>query len=384
MMAAWREERMPGMNQPAVDRVRLLLRSQRLDAALLSSPATLTWLTGYAAPIQAGPSPFEAGPALCWISSDAVHLLVSNLESGAATASGAQVHEYLGYTIDEPLANVAHMAAAMATMLRPHAGRRARVGVELDGLAAPLLTAFSAALPRATLQAMDGAFDGLRAVKSAEELEKIRAAVRACDAAQAYVHSHARAGLSEIELWGGLKADLEASLGTRLPVLVDLVGGKRTADPGPPGAYVLQEGDPLMLDIVPRVDGYWGDNADTHSIGTRPPELARIHAVVQDALRRGIDAVRPGRKASELDEVMRSAIRAQSYAAYPHHSGHGLGASYHEEPRIVPYNTRTLEPGMVIALEPGIYLPDVGGVRLEHVVVVTRDGCDVLTTHLSV
>lgn len=384
-MALRHRESMPGMNQPAVDRVRGFLRGQRLDAALLSSPATITWLTGYAPPIQTGPSPFEAGPALCWISSDAVHLLVSNLESGAAAASGAQVDEYLGYTIDEPLANVVHLAGTMTTMLRPHAGRGARVGVELDGLAAPLLTAFSAALPRATLQAIDGAFDGLRAVKSAEELEKIRAAVRVCDAAQAYVRANARAGLSEIELWGGLKANLEASLGSRMPVLVDLVGGVRTAEIGGlPGAYVLREGDPLILDIVPRVDGYWGDNTDTHSIGRRSPELARLYTTVGDALRRGIDFVRPGRKASDLDGVMRSVVRAQGYAVYPHHSGHGLGASYHEEPRIVPHNARTLEPGMVIALEPGIYLPEVGGIRLEHVVVVTRDGCDILTKHLTV
>ena len=372
------------MNEHAVRCVRRHLRSQRLEAALFSNPATITWLTGYAPPIQAGPSPFEAGPALCWVTPDSLQVLASNLESGSAGASGAQVVEYVGYTIDEPLANVAHMTAGLAAMLGASSGLRGRVGLELDGLGVPLLTAFSAALPQAALVPLDGAFDADRAVKNPEELARIRAAVRVCDAAQAYARLHARAGQSEIELWGELKADLEVSLGSRLPVLVDLVGGKRTAEIGGlPGSYVLQPGDPLILDFVPRVDGYWGDNTDTHSVGERPPELAKIYSLVHHALRRGVDAVRPGVKANELDAILREAIRQSGYEVYPHHSGHGLGASYHEEPRLVPYNTRSLEVGMVIALEPGIYVPDVGGVRLEHVVVVTPDGCDVLTTHLS-
>lgn len=372
------------MNEHAVDRLRRFLRSQRLDAALLSSPATITWITGYAPPIQSGPSPFEAGPALCWVTPSSVRLVASNLESGAAAASGAEVVEYVGYTIDEPLSNVAHMQAGLESLLRPHTGMKGRVGIELDGLAAPLLTTTSSLLPQAALESIDGAFEGDRAVKSAEELVRIRAAVRVCDAAQAYAREHARVGQSEIALWGALKAELEVGLGTRLPVLVDLVGGKRTAEIGGlPGTYVLQQGDPLIVDFVPRVDGYWGDNTDTHSIGDRPPELARIYGVVHDALRRGVDAVRPGLKASELDAIMRCAIRDRGYPVYPHHSGHGLGASYHEEPRIVPYNARRLEKGMAIALEPGIYVPDVGGVRLEHVVLVTSDGCEILTTHLS-
>jgi Xaa-Pro aminopeptidase len=372
------------MNEHAVQRVRRHLQRQRLEAALFSNPATVTWLTGYAPPIQAGPSPFEAGPALCWVTPDSLQLLASNLESGAAGASGAPVSEYVGYTIDEPLANAAHMAAGLAAMLGAPSRLRGRVGVELDGLSAPLLTAFSAGLPKAALVALDGAFEADRAVKSPEELAKIRAAVRVCDAAQAYARRHARAGQSEIALWGALKADLEIGLGTRLPVLVDLVGGKRTAEIGGlPGPYVLQEGDPLILDFVPRVDGYWGDNTETHSIGERPPKLAAIYTIVHEALRRGIDAVRPGVRANELDGRLRQAIRQSGYEIYPHHSGHGLGASYHEEPRLVPYNSLSLEAGMVIAIEPGIYVPGVGGVRLEHVVVVTPDGCDLLTTHLD-
>jgi Xaa-Pro aminopeptidase len=107
-----------------------------------------------------------------------------------------------------------------------------------------------------------------------------------------------------------------------------------------------------------------------------------MYAVVLAALRKGVQAVKPGLKACDLDTLLRGLIHDQGYPVYPHHSGHGIGASYHEEPRIVPYNPMSLEAGMVVALEPGIYVPGVGGVRLEDVVLVTASGCELLTRHL--
>jgi Xaa-Pro dipeptidase len=372
------------MNAVARDRLALHLRSQGLEAALLSNPATIAWLTGYAPPIQSGPSPFEAGTALGWWEDNQLTLVVSNLESGAAKASKVRVIEYVGYTIDEPLAPTQNQAHGLADLLKNRSTFHGKVGVELASLSAEQLTRVGDLLPRAALYSLDGSLDRLRALKSPNEIDKIRAVVRLCDQAQVYMRDHLHEGKSEIELWGELKGYLEVEIGARLAVLVDLVAGMRTAEiGGPPGGYRFRQGDPVMLDFVPRLDGYWGDNTDTRFVGRPKPELEKVRVAVREVLRRGVAAVRPGLAARDLDRLMRTAIADAGYPVYPHHSGHGVGVTYHEEPRIVPYNELALEAGMVIALEPGIYLPDVGGVRLEDVVLVTADGCEVLTRHLT-
>jgi len=289
----------------------------------------------------------------------------------------------VAYTIEAPVAGSHNQAAALRTLLGVDKPLSGKVGVELDYLPAAFLEGFRDALPHASVQALDGRIDPLRAVKSAGEVALIRSSLKLCDSAQVEVRRRLRPGISEIELWNDLKAHLEGLVAGRLPVLADLVAGARTAEIGGlPGDYKLQNGDPVIADIVPRWKGYWGDNAGTHFVGEPAEELSRIYRLVRETLRRGVDAVRPGVRACDLDGMLRAAIQQQGYPVYPHHSGHGIGTSYHEEPRIVPYNTTALEAGMVIALEPGIYLPEIGGVRLEDVVLVTEDGCELLTTHL--
>jgi Xaa-Pro aminopeptidase len=93
--------------------------------------------------------------------------------------------------------------------------------------------------------------------------------------------------------------------------------------------------------------------------------------------------VRPGLTAAELDATMREFIAETEFPAYHNSGGHGIGIDYHEPPRLVPDDHTALEAGMVLAMEPGIYLPEIGGVRLEHLVHVTSDGCEVLSAHLA-
>ena len=174
-------------------------------------------------------------------------------------------------------------------------GHGATVAVEQRFLPAALAGSVHEVLSGATLRPVDGQLEPLRAVKTPEEIVKLRAALALCDQSQADVQMLLQPGVSEISLWGELKAGLEVQAGGRLPVLADLVAGVRTGEMGGlPGAYVLQEGDPVIADIVPRLDGYWGDICGTHFVGAPPAEMAKIRGIVHDALRRGMDAVRPG------------------------------------------------------------------------------------------
>lgn len=372
------------MNARNLDRFNNLLKEQELQAALLSNPATLTWLTGYAPPIQTGPSPFEGGPALAWWQDGQLTLVLSDAEAAAAAETGAAVRDYLSYSIEEPMQGMRRQVEALQSLLGQAVDAKARVGIELNFLPTPVASAFDQILPESDIHPLDGAFDRARAVKTPEEIEKIQAALDLCDKAQAYIAVQAVPGMSEIELWGQMKAYLEVAAGARLPLLADLVAGSRTGDIGGlPGNYQIQPGDAVIADIVPRLNGYWGDNAGTHFAGEPPAEMKTIYGIVRDALRKGVDSIRPGVLASDIDHMLRAEIERHGYPAYPHHSGHGLGTTFHEEPRLVPYNQLPLQPGMVVAIEPGIYLPGTGGVRLEDVVLVTEDGCQVLTHHLD-
>lgn len=372
------------MNEESLRRLSEFAKSGGYDALLLANPANLTWLTGYAPPIQTGPSPFEGGPALGWFQAGELVLVMNDWEAGAAEALGAQTHPYSGYTIDEPLQGSAKQAEALREVLVQGGLKTGRVGVELDYLPAALLLTLQEALPGARLQPIQTLLTPLRAVKSKSEIEILRRAILLSDLAQEELVKNLQPGVSELELWAAVKKRIELEEGTRVPVLADLVAGARTAEIGGlPGSYSVRAGDTVMLDFVARHAGYWGDNSAGYFVGAPPPELKKAAGVVLESLRRGRDAIRPGVKAGDLDALVRSVIREAGFEPFPHHAGHGLGTTYHEEPRIVPNHPFSLAADMVMVLEPGIYLPGIGGVRFEDAFLVTPDGCEVLTHHLD-
>ncbi|MDW5598435.1 M24 family metallopeptidase, partial [Conexibacter stalactiti] len=151
--------------------------------------------------------------------------------------------------------------------------------------------------------------------------------------------------------------------------------GPRPAGAGAPtSARVVGDGELILCDLAPRVGGHWGDSCATVAVGEPPAAARAAHRRVHDALQRAIDAIRPGASAAEIDALTRAGLD------YPHHTGHGIGSSYHERPRLVPEAPGLLREGMVLALEPALYADDFG-IRLEHVVRVTADGCEVLSRH---
>ena len=350
------------MAPPRRERALEIVRRAGADALLAAHPATVTWLTGYAADIETGPSPFAHSPLALLVDGAAPVLIVSEDEAEAAAAGGCEVVAYPGFGLG-PIDPVGGAARALAEVVDG-------ATVATEGGALPMALA-------AELDTVDAGPDLAlaRAVKDVDEIALLRAALALCDAGQRAAREHAQPGLAELELWALVRAAMEREAGERTPVLADLVAGPRTADVGgAPGERVLAEGDLVLCDLVPRRGGYWGDSCSTFALGEPSASARGRHRTAVDALARAIEAIRPGAVAGEIDALIRPGLD------YPHHTGHGLGTTFHEEPRIVPGSTVVLEPGMVIALEPGSYGGG-EGVRVEQIVLVTGEGCDVLSGH---
>ena len=180
-------------------------------------------------------------------------------------------------------------------------------------------------------------------------------------------------------MFADVRTAIEEFAGCRVPITGDfLSGAERTAGfTGWPVNRTIETGDPVMADLAPRIDGYWGDSCGTTCVGAPSAGFERLFRTSKAALEHALDYIRPGRTAAEIDAELRRFVGREGFA-YPHHSGHSIGTAVHEWPRLVPYETAALEPDMVLLVEPGCYDPEIGGVRSEYMLRVTRDGCEVM------
>ncbi|GAA0423925.1 M24 family metallopeptidase [Leifsonia naganoensis] len=358
--------------------VRLAREFERagFGGGVLSSPAAVAYAARCSLPIETGPSPFSGGPALAIVGSDGRVALVRD-STDAAPAACEETVTYAGMTAADPEDHLANYVDAVRSALDlvPLSGR---VAVEEEAL--PL--AIASLLSRARLEWTDAtaAIARARAVKLPFEIELLRAAASTASTAQRAAVRIARPGMSEIELFGAVRAAAEIEAGERCAFAGDLVSGvEGTAGIGGwPGSRTLRTGDLVMADLAPRVGGYWADSCNTFVLGRATHAQRRLHDAVAHALHTAETTAGPGIAASVVDAAVRRDL-ARHDLAYPHHTGHGIGTSVHEWPRIIPGERALLEPGMVILLEPGAYLPGVGGVRLEHLYLVTGDGLERLT-----
>jgi Xaa-Pro aminopeptidase len=195
-----------------------------------------------------------------------------------------------------------------------------------------------------------------------------------------------REGKTERQVAGAIEAAMREAGYERLAFDTIVASGPHSAMPHyRAGTRALAAGDLLVLDFGGVLDGYCCDLTRTVSIGPPSREVRRVYDAVRDAHAAAVAAVRPGIETSAVDAAARELLRDRGLGdAFGHGTGHGLGLDVHEEPRIgkpradVP--PVTLAPGMVFTIEPGAYLPGLGGVRIEDDVLVTDSGCELLTT----
>lgn len=339
---------------------------------LSASLETVTWLTGLVTDIEIGPSPFSRPPLVVLDPNGSTTAIVSEDEA-SGLAPGVEAATFPGFAVED----VDRASLATAAVLEV-VGSPRELAVDLSSLPGDL--ALALAKRGVTLADVGEDLRAARAVKDWDEIEGLRAAIAVADAGQSAARRAAEPGASELSVWTDVRLAMEESAGGRIPVLADLVSGERTAEVGgPPTERLLAAGELVLVDLVPRPGAYWADSCATLAVGEPRADARKGHATAVAALEQAVAACRPGTRAGDVDSAAREMIEAAG-GSYPHHTGHGIGVTFHEEPRIVPGSDRILEEGMVVALEPGTYA-DGFGIRVEQVVLVTAAGPEILSGH---
>lgn len=257
-----------------------------------------------------------------------------------------------------------------------------RIGFEASRVSVHLHGAYADALgDGATLQPTDSLVDQLRLVKDAGELHSIESACHIADRAIDHLVPLICPGVSERDLMLELEWFIRRTCGAEVAFPSIVLTGRRTALPhGRPGPQAVAHGDLVLLDFGARVDGYCSDITRTFVVGKADDEQRLIYGVVREALERSVDAIAAGVAGKDVDAVARQHIADAGYGDYFGHGlGHSIGLAVHDGPTLSARSTTVLAAGMVTTVEPGIYLPDLGGVRIEQDVLVGAEGPRVLT-----
>ncbi|MEX0875193.1 MAG: Xaa-Pro peptidase family protein [Actinomycetota bacterium] len=255
-----------------------------------------------------------------------------------------------------------------------------KLGVEASHMTVAGLGRMTAALDGIELVPTTDLVEGVRERKDAQEIDAIRRAQVVAERAVTTVLREWRSG-TELELALALEWAIRTGGGEGVSFDVIVATGPHSALPHAEPRNVPADVDGvLLIDIGARVDGYCSDMTRTYLGPQAPDGLHKVHAAVMAALEAGCQAVRPGVACADVDKAARDVLESAGYGEYFIHStGHGVGLEIHEGPTLTTSAEGNLEPGMVVTVEPGVYLPGVGGVRIEDFLVVTEDGADNLT-----
>jgi Xaa-Pro aminopeptidase len=368
------------MIETPLDRLRAALGDAGLAHALLSHPETLATLGCFETPTEDWPvsNPFVTVPALLYLRADDAVLVVADFHAADVHASPARVVTYRSYDFQRAPDPAGELRATLLAALDDGGLGEGPLGIEARHL--PHAVADWLHQTGRTPVACDDVVSTAGKVAAESSLAAIRRASRLADVVQQAVKDHAAPGLSESELAGLAAAAMFQEAGRRVPAILTVTAGaEATATGGGVAtARTIESGDLVLTDTSPWIDGGWSDTANAVLVGEPDRVTRKRFDAVRRALHDGISLCRPGVVAKDVDRQVRELL-SEHGPTYNHHTGHRIGAAWSEEPRITPYCDERIEEGMVLALEPAIYLPGWGGIRLEHVFLVGAGGNEILT-----
>ncbi len=337
------------------------LRQAGTDAMLVTNPVNVTYLTGF----SGDDSYFLIGPDL--------EVLIS--DSRYTTQIGEECPDL------EPLIRDLSQTMRHATAKLIDKCKLSHVAIEADSMTIAEYHALEKAVRKAKFVPQDDLVASLRVIKDSDEIRRTRVACEQARRAFAVI----RAGLTAEQTEKQVAAELEyqarrfGAEGLSFPAIVAV--GERAALPhARPTAKKIGADDFVLIDWGACGEGYMSDLTRVLVTGKLSAKLAKIYGIVLKAQRAAIRQIKPGISCNSVDRVARGIIEKAGFGKqFGHGLGHGLGLEIHEAPRLAKGRETLLEPGMIVTVEPGIYLPGWGGVRIEDDVLVTRAGYEVLT-----
>ena len=260
-----------------------------------------------------------------------------------------------------------------------------RVGVELGAVSAGVIEGLKSARPNLEIVNLSPLIRPLRRRKHADEIATLMRSMKAGEAGQAAALAQLRPGMTEMDAYRIVQNAAMESLGQPAILYGDFASGPRTWTErgGSPTSRIIDKGDLILLDFSVIVDNYRGDFTNTFAVGGGPTvDQQRLFEACETALKAGESTLIAGNPARSVDQAVRRAFAASGLEhAFLSHSGHGLGLGHPEPPYFVADSTDTIEVGDVVAIEPGLYVDGVGGMRFERNYLVTEAGFETLSHH---
>ncbi len=371
----------PKQCEKRLERFTRLCREEGLDLAIVSDRKNVYYFTGF---LRSHLAWMEARMELLLVfpAWGAVLVVSKTFAEDAQRCYPGELLIYKDYDLHDKTATYPEDVVEVLRQFLPGKGPLGNVGIESRYLPATIESAVRELCGGVKLLDISTWIPELRKKKDADELELIKEGVRLHKEGYAVARKVLRRGISEIDVYAAVLGGMSRKYDDYLFFGGDFVSGERGVKVGgPPTRKILRQGELLILDFWVMAHGYWADTARTLVVGDRPnPEQRRIHRLVLKALKAGEEYLRPGNRACDVYEAVRSVFELEGLApCFTCHAGHGIGLHPHESPLLIPGSTEVLEAGMVATLEPGLYVEGFGGLRCEEDYFITANGPEKLT-----